>query len=118
MVDLNYARKPCAECPWRTDAEPGKFPLANFAAMAHTVGHEDRPVLPDRKMFACHMSGEGKEIACAGWLVTHGRYHIGVRMAIALEALPVEALEPGENWPELYPDFQAMVAAQQDEEDA
>ena len=43
-----YAKNPCAECPWRRDVPPGKFPPERFIALAHTAydlaGH----------VFACH----------------------------------------------------------------
>jgi hypothetical protein len=60
-------------------------------------------------MFACHQSIEGAEQACAGWLATHGWDHIGVRMNLIAGQIPADALEPGPDWPQLWPDFDTMV---------
>jgi len=63
-------------------------------------------------MFACHKSPEGREEACAGWLATVGGEHLGVRLAVIQGRLPAEALSPGDNWPELFPDYASMAKAQ------
>jgi hypothetical protein len=57
-------RRPCAECPWRRDVEPGKFPPARFRALAHTAMEGGL-----RPLFACHLSPPGAERTCAGFLL-------------------------------------------------
>jgi Family of unknown function (DUF6283) len=59
--------------------------------------------------FACHQSHEGGEVVCAGWLAVHGHKHPSVRLGVANGSVPVEALEPGEDWPELEPDYQCVI---------
>lgn len=72
---MNYARKPCAECPWRTDVPVGKFPPARFIALAHTAYDLAGQV------FACHMSKEGGEFACAGFTLMSSAHNMAMRMA-------------------------------------
>lgn len=63
-------------------------------------------------MFACHKSTEDEPCACAGWLAVVGHAHVGVRLSVATGDLPVEALEPDEDWPELYSSYDEMADAQ------
>lgn len=60
-------------------------------------------------IFACHQSKPGDEFACAGWLATVGRYHPGVRLAVAMNRLDVAALESGDNWPALHENYQQVL---------
>ncbi len=62
-------------------------------------------------MFACHKTPEAGEKACAGWLAVEGWGHVGVRLAVAMGRLDGSALEPGDGWPELYPDYEALADA-------
>jgi hypothetical protein len=57
---MNYARKPCDECPWRIDVPCGKFPPERFQSLASTA------VDMAMTLFACHKSPAGKEFPCAG----------------------------------------------------
>jgi hypothetical protein len=57
-----HAKKPCPECPWRRDVPVGKFPPARFTLLAPTAYDMAR------RVFACHMSAEGSEFACAGFI--------------------------------------------------
>jgi hypothetical protein len=63
-------------------------------------------------MFACHLSTEGRDIACAGWLAVCGVEHIGVRMAVLTGRLEPEDLRPGDGWPELFGTYKEMAAVQ------
>ncbi|KQW13723.1 hypothetical protein ASD08_30910 [Streptomyces sp. Root369] len=63
-------------------------------------------------MFACHKTREGREKACAGWLASVGREHVGVRVAVAQGRLPASALTPGAGWPRLFTSFTEMAARQ------
>ncbi len=59
--------------------------------------------------FACHQSRAGREVVCAGWLAVVGHCHPAVRLGVALGATPVEALSPGEDWPELHASFAEVI---------
>lgn len=107
---MNARKRPCENCPWRTDATPGEFPLERYEALRDSVPDgSEHPGLLD-PMFACHKSAEGKEIACAGWLVRYGVDHLRSRLALALGE--IEMPQPDETWPELYPTYDALVDAQ------
>ncbi|MGH9067753.1 MAG: DUF6283 family protein [Acidimicrobiales bacterium] len=107
-----YQRRPCSDCPWRRDAPLGHFPPERYAALRATTGAPGTEAPIGAPMFACHQTIEGREAACAGWLATAGYWHIGVRLAVAGGRLPVLALVPQEDWPELYSSYEEMVGAQ------
>jgi hypothetical protein len=100
---------PCDECPWRVTAEPGRFPACRYEDLAATAG--DAGIYSP--MFGCHKGAPGtdEDLGCAGWLAIAGREHAGVRLAVAMGRLPIEALLPGGNWPELYGSYAEMAAA-------
>jgi hypothetical protein len=103
--------RPCAECPWVKATPPGQFPAERFEALRATTGEAGNEAPFGAGMFACHKSAEGKEMPCAGWLAAVGYESITVRVNIALGAIPVEALSPGANWPELHETYDEMVEA-------
>lgn len=74
---MKHAKIPCAECPWRRDVPPGKFPPERFRALA------DCAYDMGRQVFACHMSKEGEEFACAGFLLQSAAHNLSVRLALA-----------------------------------
>jgi hypothetical protein len=88
-------RRPCAECPWSKETPPGQFPRSRYEEIAGTSGSpgDDRPL--GTPMFACHMTIEGREVPCAGWLVAIGLHHLTVRLLVAEGELPAEVLRPG-----------------------
>lgn len=105
-------RQPCPSCPWRVDQDsrgiPG-FCMEKAEALARTSRRgEFGPELGDPQ-FACHQSRPGEEIVCAGWLAVEGHAHPGARLNVALGHVPEEALAPGEDWPDLEPDFQHVI---------
>lgn len=59
--------------------------------------------------FACHQSRDGEEFDCAGWLAVYGHRHVGVRFAVMTGRLPMEALEPDADWPELHASFSEVI---------
>jgi hypothetical protein len=63
-------------------------------------------------MFACHMTIEGKDAPCAGWLAAIGYESLTVRLLLAQGEIPVSAMEPGPDWPELYASYEEMADAQ------
>lgn len=107
---MTTARRPCTECPWSRETTPGQFPPERYEALRGTTGSPGREVFLDAPMFACHKAPEGDEFYCAGWLASVGYYHLGVRVLLAKNALPVEAMEPGPDWPELYESYDALLA--------
>ncbi|MEC3995225.1 DUF6283 family protein [Actinacidiphila sp. DG2A-62] len=112
-----YRRRPCGNCPWRKDVEPGEFPASRYEELRVTSeqreGHEPGIGAP---LFACHKTPEGREIACAGWLAAVGHRHIGVRLAVAQRRLPPEVLHPGDDWPELFDTYDEMATRQAGDE--
>lgn len=110
--ELRHVNRPCAECPWRRDTEPGKFPAERFEALQDTSGAPGREAPVGAPMFACHMTKEGREQACAGWLATAGHYHLGVRMAILQDRLDPGVLWPQPDWPALFDNYDDMAERQ------
>lgn len=101
-----YARtKQCVECPWRLDAPIGAFPPANFARLVSSCRQGFG------RLFACHLSPEGREVACVGWLASeaaNGPRLFELRMALARGFVQPEALVlDGAQ----YESFEAMCAA-------
>lgn len=72
---MKYATIPCAECPWRRDVPVGKFPPERYVALAPTAYDMAGTV------FACHMSREGGEFACAGFILQSSAHNFACRMA-------------------------------------
>lgn len=72
---MKHAVKPCAECPWRRDVPVGKFPPERFEALASTAYDLGGTV------FACHMSKEGGEFACAGFILKSSAHNMRCRLA-------------------------------------
>jgi hypothetical protein len=108
---VKRVHRPCSECPWRTDATPGRFTRERWTALSRTCADIRTQASPEfgDPLFACHKTPEEGERACAGWLATEGNAHPTVRLAVALGDVPIEALEPGEDWPDLHPDFAATA---------
>ena len=98
--------KPCPSCPWRVDQEADDIPHFELA-LAESLAEcspDAKGMGPDfaSSCFACHQSKVGEEFACAGWLATVGHRHPKVRLAVTMGRLPVEALTPDPDGPELH----------------
>lgn len=105
--------RPCVNCPWRTDVAPGEFEQERYEALRASCRHAETVQAPfGAPMFACHKSPDGGEFACAGWLAVEGVNHLGVRLAVARGELPAEALQPGTDWPPLFPSYEEMERTQ------
>lgn len=66
----------------------------------------------DAPVMACHKDQPGTAHPlrlCAGWLAVVGPHHLGVRMAVLTGELPAQALQPGDDWPELHESLAAMI---------
>lgn len=103
---------PCVRCPFSKATPPGQFPLERYELLRNTIGAPGREVPFGGPMFACHKTAEGKEQPCTGWLATFGEYHIGVRVAIAQYRLDPSVLTPKLGWPELFTDYDELIAVQ------
>ncbi|WP_433235347.1 DUF6283 family protein [Streptosporangium sp. CA-135522] len=114
-TEMPRRKFPCGECPWQVSAELGKFPAERYEELRATCQPNAAgvPPLPGTPMFGCHVGDPktGEDLACAGWLAVEGFEHIGVRLALADGRIPASALQPGHNWPELYPSYEAMAEA-------
>lgn len=110
-----YVRRPCPECPWKRDSEPGKFPPERYQALRCTSRRPDARGGTEAQLgdplFACHMTHEGHEHACAGWLAVEGWGHLAVRIAVLSGAVPQCQLRPGPGWPALYGSYAELAAA-------
>ncbi len=118
---LPRVRRPCDECPWRRDAQPGRFTRERWEKLVSTTarhgGSRDgyQPGIGD-PMFACHKTPDELERACAGWLAVEGRDHVTVRLACAMGELPYDALDPSPDWPPLFESIAAAAAHDRGEE--
>lgn len=109
---MHHRKKPCRECPWRRDTPPGQFDEDRYEALRSTVGEQGAEASWDAPMFACHLTAEGREQPCAGWLAVVGIEHLGVRIHINQGSLPPEVLQPGDDWPPLFETYDELVDAQ------
>lgn len=108
---MKHVKRPCDECPWRKDAEPGRFPPERWAALTATSPDIRTGFGPEfgAPLFACHKTPEQGERACAGWLAVEGSAHPSVRLAAVLDKLPPDMLQPKEDWPDLHESFAATA---------
>lgn len=102
MSDLSYVKRPCDECPWRVDAQPGRFTQERWTCLTETADTGKGSAELGSPIFACHKTQEGKDRACAGWLAQEGAGHVGVRAAVVFGRLPAEALSAKLDWPVLH----------------
>lgn len=105
--------RPCRGCPWVVGSDPGSIPgfdLDQAEALAATCPDVNgmRPEF-SAPVMACHHSREGKDFVCAGWAATAGAAHPAMRLNVLRGSVDPGALAPRPGWPELYPDFQAMI---------
>lgn len=108
---MKHIKRPCDECPWRADARQGRFTPERWDALAESSPDAKTGFGPEygAPLFACHKTPDGAERACAGWLAVEGHAHPAVRLAVVTGGLPVCALTPGQDWPELHPSFAATA---------
>lgn len=109
------ARRPCVECPWVVSTERGQFPPERYAALRGTTGERGDEAPFGSPLFACHKAPEGEEFYCAGWLAAVGYENLTVRVLVAKGEIPAEALDPGKDWPELHPSYDALEAVHGEE---
>lgn len=97
-MPLDYVKRPCAECPWRTDIPPGQFTADRFRALATCADDLARTI------FACHKSPEKGPFMCAGFLLQQGAHNLTVRMSRQMFA------DVTTDYP-LHPNYRAMAIA-------
>lgn len=112
---MNVRKRPCEQCPWRRDVRGGQFPADRYEKLANTSGERGNEAAIDAPLFACHKSSDDETMPCAGWLAAVGRDSLRVRILALRGEIPVEALDPREDWPPLFESFDEMVAAQSGE---
>lgn len=114
MAEVNV-RRPCPSCPWRVDQDAQVIPgfvldlaedLAGTCASTRP-NHESVPL--GEPMFGCHQSRPGEEFVCAGWLAVEGSGHLSARFSVMNGTMPIEALHPGEGWPELHGSYAEVI---------
>lgn len=103
-------KRPCAECPWRRDTDPGQFPAIRYEALRETTGERGREAPLGSSMFACHKSTEDDPLACAGWLAAVGYENLTARLLIAQGAMAMP--EPDASWPPLFESYDGMASVQ------
>lgn len=95
-----YRRKPCANCPWRTDAV-GEFPAEAFRHSANTA--YDMSL----HKFGCHSAKKTDPATCAGFLLRGGAHNLAVRL-MHLEGKGLDVRDMGHK---LHENYRAMAVA-------
>lgn len=100
--DNGYQRRPCAQCPWRSDLPTGVFPAEAFRISAGTAYDASWD------QFACHMAGSETPATCAGFVLRNSANNVGARISIMKGSLdPRKVSSP---YP-LYDNYRAMAVA-------
>lgn len=103
----------CPSCPWRKDCGARDIPNFSMELAEQLAGTcpDEHGMGPDygASWFACHLSREGEEIPCAGWLTTCGRAHPGVRLALRSGRLNLDALERPAGGPDLHETYSEVL---------
>ncbi|MBR7830614.1 hypothetical protein KDK95_30210 [Actinospica sp. MGRD01-02] len=108
---LDYRRRPCTECPWRRDADLGKFTDSDFAKLEATNGIPGTEAPPSAAAMSCHLDQPDTAHPlrlCAGWLAVIGYHHLAIRLHVIANRLPPAALTADADWPALYDDLAEM----------
>ncbi len=109
---------PCPCCPWRVDHAGGSsipsFSIDKARNLACTVGGSDafRPIM------ACHLSPEGDEIPCRGYVAAVGWSNLAVRMAAIEGRIDIYGIIDAAEDIELHPTFDDMLDALEAKEPA
>lgn len=94
-------RTPCAQCPWRKDAD-GVFPPEAFRESAATAYDQST------ETFGCHDSGIQRPAVCAGFLLRGAENNRTVRLAKAFGIYDGQVQDLGL---ELHESYRAMAIA-------
>ena len=96
-----YRRKPCSDCPWRTDAV-GAFPAEAFRHSACTAYDMAQST------FACHQSGAKAPATCAGFLLRGADHNLSVRLGRRTGRIQDDVSDGGHD---LHASYKAMAVA-------
>lgn len=99
--------QPCASCPWRLDTHADQIPNFDLTKAENLLNTTTGELMAP--MMACHMSQEGDEFVCAGWLARHGRDSIFAWIAVIEGRLPAAALDPKPGWPAIHDTYQDVL---------
>jgi hypothetical protein len=99
-----YQRQPCKTCPWRRDAEIGRFPAQAYRESAH-VAYDAA-----FNTFACHEAGVKSPATCAGFIVVTSLNNISVRLALASGRLTAQRVGTPQGVA-LYANYREMAVA-------
>lgn len=103
-------RTPCKSCPWRVDQTAQDIPNFSLELAENLRGSCTGEL--GASVFSCHLSREGDEFPCAGWMAIYGYDSITVRMLHAQGVMEYDAeavMPPPPDWPELHADFDEVI---------
>lgn len=86
---MSKVRRQCAKCPWKVSTDPHQIPNGydpeKHRALKRTVAEPGAIVLGGTlRVFACHESNAGRELACVGWL--DNQLGVGNNIALRMAA--------------------------------
>lgn len=114
----DYRDRPCAQCLWRTDSDLTATTDHDMERLARADGRPRDPASFSAPVVDCPLDrpdGVQPLPWCAGWLAVVGQHHLAVQLAIALNALPSNALAPRGTWPSLYSSLAALLEAREEQ---
>ena len=69
---MTAPHRQCAKCPWKKNVNPHTIPdgysVEKHRALARTIAIPGELRTGPLRIFACHESRGGRELACVGWL--------------------------------------------------
>ncbi|WP_100112514.1 DUF6283 family protein [Streptomyces alboflavus] len=113
-IERDHRKRPCTKCPWLTRTDLTEFTEADMEMLQEANGRRGAEAPLNAPIVACHRDQPGTTHAwrwCAGFLAVVGEQHLGVRLALAMDALPPQAVNPPADWPDMYPDLDALLTA-------
>ncbi|MFJ1768019.1 DUF6283 family protein [Amycolatopsis sp. NPDC088138] len=113
MVPEPHRTHPCAQCPWRQDADLTAFSDADMTKLANANGFAGCEAPADAPAMSCHLDQPDSAHPmrlCAGWLAVVGRHHLGIRMALMIDKLPPAAVDTNDDWPPLHESLDDLTA--------
>lgn len=99
---------PCANCPWRRDAEPGYWASEHFDEIERDCQGDGLNIMLCHKAGALPDSERGKH-PCRGWLAVVGFDAIGARLLAIRGEVKAEEVGVLPDGVELYASFDEML---------
>lgn len=103
-AEKRYRNRPCPTCPWRKDAETGRFPAEAFRSSASTAYDASLTT------FSCHEAGLKKHAVCAGFILANSENNMALRFALSRGDFDPAKIGNPEGV-ELYESYRAMAIA-------